>query len=591
MSRRLSANGKPLGRPPGTKTATLPTPQVSAPDTARLANLARAIKARYDAAGQGKRMASWQAPPTGPNAAISSLQIIRNRSRDANRNNWAGESSTQKWATALIGIGIVPRFRRVLDKNRRQAITDLWSDFVDAMDSDMVNNGYGMQTLAVRAWVADGEVFARRRPRFTDEGLPVPIQVQLLESDMVPMLDALVWPGLVPGNVIRSGIELDNRGKRIAYWVYKQHPGDLMINSVVEPNTVVRVAESDMIHMFEQKRPGQLRGVSMLAPVLARLRNIGDYEDTTLERQKIANLWVGFITRTLPTMDANDINVGTLTGLEQEVALDGAGLIPLQPGLIQELEEGQNFNFANPPEAGTTYSDYMRTSHLGTAAASGLPYELYSGDIINVSDRTLRVIINEFRRLAEQRQWQIIIPQFCQPIVVWFADAAALIGAISLDEVDSVRRVEHAPHGWTYIHPTQDVQGKALEVANGFRSRSSVIAERGDDPDTVDLERAADQKRDEELGLTETGASTKPVKPPMPGPATDPGPAPAAEPTKAAPSASSRRAELAELRKIEAQTELLRAQAKAAGEVQPPPIDPAVEAQTAIHNRILDLLA
>ena len=39
------------------------------------------------------------------------------------------------------------------------------------------------------------------------------------------------------------------------------------------------------------------------------------------------------------------------------------------------------------------------------------------------------------------------------------------------------------------------------EVAAGFRSRSSVIAELGNDPDQVDAERAADAAREESLNL------------------------------------------------------------------------------------------
>lgn len=147
------------------------------------------------------------------------------------------------------------------------------------------------------------------------------------------------------------------------------------------------------------------------------------------------------------------------------------------------------------------YGEYMRFQNMGTAAGQGLPYELFSGDIKEVSDRTLRVIINEFRRFAEQRQWQIIIPMMCQPVVEWFARAAALVGKVQAAEVEMIRRCEHAPHGWAHIHPVQDPQGKKLEVDAGFRSRSSVIAERGDDPDQVDDEREADNKRAIEKGL------------------------------------------------------------------------------------------
>lgn len=581
MAPRMSANGKRLGRPPGTPQATQPPQQLDATALA-VAKAYQTFRARYDAAGRGKRMAAWNAPSTGPNTALQGLQTIRNRSRDASRNDWSGESSVQKWATALIGIGIQPRFPRIVDKEMRQFVIDLWADMMQVIDADGVMHGYGQQTLAVRSWVEAGEVFARRRARFPDEGLPLPFQVQLLEADMVPMLDSDSQKGLPAGHIIRSGIELNKRGKRIAYWVYKQHPGDQAGAQSIDPEALIRVAASDMIHMFEQKRPGQLRGVSMLAPVLARLRNIGDYEDTTLERQKIANLWVGFITRALPTMDPNElVNTGALTGLEQETAPDGAGLVPLRPGLIQELEDGQDFTFANPPEAGTTYSDYIRTSHLGTAAAAGIPYELYSGDIINISDRTLRVVINEFRRLAEQRQWQIVIPQFCQRIINWFAESAGVMGVIPLSEVDNVRRCQHAPHGWAYIHPTQDVQGKAAEVANGFRSRSSVIAERGDDPDTVDEERAADMQRNEDLGLPVPGntpaQAPKPAEPPKEPPA----------PPKATP--QEQRASLAEIKRIEAHTDWLRAQVLATG--QKPIADPVADNALEFQNRILELLA
>ena len=104
----------------------------------------------------------------------------------------------------------------------------------------------------------------------------------------------------------------------------------------------------------------------------------------------------------------------------------GQALAGLEPGLMQELDFGQDVKFSNPPEAGTTFSDYMRTQQLGTAAAAGLPYEVFSGDIREVSDRTLRVVINEFRRFAEQRQWQIVIPMLCKPVRRWWTEIAAL---------------------------------------------------------------------------------------------------------------------------------------------------------------------
>ena len=233
-----------------------------------------AVKASYEAASHGRRMRGWTARSSGPNAAIAGVQTIRNRARDATRNDWSGESGVQKWTTSLIGTGIVPRFKR-LTKARRTALMTLWAKWVKAADADGVLNFYGLQSLAVRAWLESGEVFIRRRMRSRGaDGLPVPMQIQLIEADQVPMLDAETYAGLPTGNVIRSGIEFDRRGRRVAYWMFRQHPGERQTGNV-DPSRLLRVPAAEVIHMFEPKRIGQLRGVSMQAVILAKLRNVG----------------------------------------------------------------------------------------------------------------------------------------------------------------------------------------------------------------------------------------------------------------------------------------------------------------------------
>lgn len=456
------------------------------------------IVAKYDAAGNGRRMRGWNAPTSGPNRAVAGLQKIRDRSRDAVRNDWTGKSGIQHWTTNLIGTGIVPRAKRIKDKAKKQKSIDRWNKWSKLADADGVLDFYGLQTLATRAWLESGEVFARLRYRRPGFGMDVPLQVQLIEADFVPMLDVDNWPGMATGNRIRSGIELSNIGQRVAYWVYREHPTDFF-SIQVDMTKLVRVPADQMLHIFEPTRPGQLRGVPDFAPVLARLRNVADFDDAVLERQKLANLFTAFLTKPMPT--AGD-GIDPMSGMPIEWDADGSPMAALGPGIMQELLPGEQIQFANPPEPGTTYGDYMRSQHMGTAAGQGLPYELLSGDIKEVSDRTLRVVINEFRRYAEQRQWQIIMPMFCQPVREAYVDQAVLAGEIAAGDADDEKAVEWSPQGWQYIHPVQDAQGKQTEVDAGFRSRSSVIAERGDDPELVDEERAADKERADALGLT-----------------------------------------------------------------------------------------
>lgn len=171
---------------------------------------------RYDAAGQGRRMRGWNAPGTGPNRSMAGQETLRNRARDAGRNDWTAAAAQRVWATNLIGCGIVPR-PRTTDADLKRRLVEAWESWLPHADADGVLDFYGLQTLAVRAWITDGEVFIRFRHRRPDDGLPVPLQLQLLEGDMVPRFDADSWPGMPAGHHIRSGVEFSRFGRREAY--------------------------------------------------------------------------------------------------------------------------------------------------------------------------------------------------------------------------------------------------------------------------------------------------------------------------------------------------------------------------------------
>ncbi len=448
-------------------------------------------RAQYDAAGSGRRMRGWRAPATGPNRTNAKLDIVRNRSQDATRNEWAGAAHERIWGTNLVGTGIVPR-PRTRDTEKKRRFARVWDAFCAASDADGVLDFYGQQTLAVESWRTAGEVFIRFLPRRAEDRLAVPLQIQLLEAAVVPVtLEADSWPGMPLGNRIRQGIELDRIGRRTAYWCYREHPGDGVATA---PNhaDLVRVPAAEMRHLFKPTRPGQLRGVPGTAPVLPKMRNVGNFDDAVLERQSLANLYAMIIKRpasnTPPTIDP-------VTGMPLEHDASGAPMVGLEPGISLEMAPGDDVTFSDPPDAGTNYPDFMRAQHLGIAAGAGTPYELLTGDIRDVSDRTMRLVINEFRRTCEQYQWQLIIPILCQPSREACGRAAVMAGLLRPSEYAEFVDVIWSPHAWSYIHPVQDVQAKKLEVDAKFRSRSSVISERGEDPDQVDAERARDARR------------------------------------------------------------------------------------------------
>lgn len=453
-------------------------------------------KNRYDGASDGRRLSAWVAPASGPNRAIAQLQRLRNRSRDAVRNEWQATSSLRVMVSSLIGTGIIPR-PKTSDEALKKRLNALWDSWVPFADADGVCDYYGMQALATRCRREGGEVFIRVRPRRPDFGMEVPVQFQLLEPELCPLLDADNWPGMPTNNRIRQGIEFDRMNQRVAYWFYKEHPGDNFSGSVGH-SELIRVSAQYVKHVFKPLRIGQLRGVPEGVTGLAKLRSVNDFDDTVLARQHTANLFTGFLTKTAPTADGID----PITGKAITYDAEGAPMSSLEPGSMQELLPGEGVTFANPPEAGTNYADYMRYQTLGLSAGDGVPYELMSGDLKDISDRALRIIINEFHRFCQQEQWHTIIPGICQWVREQWVKYALLGGAMSLSDSVEARRVTWSPQAWAYVHPVQDVQAKQTEVEAGFRSRASVIGELGEDPAAVDEERAADLDREIELGLS-----------------------------------------------------------------------------------------
>ena len=309
-------------------------------------------------------------------------------------------------------------------------------------------------------------------------------------------------------NRMRQGVEFNRMGQRVAYWFYKEHPGD-NFSGRVSNTDLIRVPAEFVKHVFKPLRIGQIRGVPDGTTNLAPLRVVTDFNDAVLARQHTANLFTGFVKKNGPT----GAEIDPVTGKAIQYDDNGAPMASMEPGTMQELLPGEDVVFADPPDAGTNYSDFMRWQTLGLSAGEGVPYELLTGDLRDVSDRVLRVMLNEFHRQCEQEQWHIVIPGLCVWVRQQWVKYYVLAGKLAMREAEDAAKVTWSPDAWKYTHPVQDIQALQLEVESGFRSRSSVIAERGNDPQEVDAERKTDQDREIKLGL-----SFEPIDPNEPQP-------------------------------------------------------------------------
>jgi len=439
---------------------------------ARLA--ADILQRTYDGAKIGRRSEGWHTAGSSANAEIYAAgPRLRDRARDLARNNAYGNKARRIFVDNFIGEGIKPQANTGSDALNEQ-IMEAWQDWVPRCNFEEDYDFYGLQALIVRGVFESGECFVRYRDMPFD-GNTVPFQIQVLEADYLDLTRNYEAP--TPGNYIRQGIEFDKQGKRVAYWMWPQHPGENML--IMPRLQSVRIPASQILHVFEKDRPGQIRGVPFFAPVIMRMKDLDDYDDAELLRKKIESCFAAFVIQ-------NSGSEGpTLGNIVQTNAQGGGagGKAPerienFRPGMVEYLKPGEDVRFGNP-NSDANYPNYARVQLHAIAAGIGITYEQMTGDLSQVNYSSLRAGLVEFRRMIETLRWQMFIPLLCMPVWKCFIDRAYIAGVISKADYG----VTWTPPKFEQIDPLKDAQADTLMMRNGTMTLRQAIANQGFDPD------------------------------------------------------------------------------------------------------------
>lgn len=446
------------------------------------------MRARLEGAMAKRRLRGWNPPLENINTLVASGgPRLLARARELVVTNGYAANACEAFAANLVGDGIKPS-SLITDAAVRDRVQKLWLAWTDEADADGLTDFYGLQAMVAREMFVAGECFVRLRPRRAEDGLLVPLQLQLLQSEMLPFETTEIAPN---GNRIRCGIEFDAIGRRAAYHFRRRHPGDSTDQRVAGPDTV-RVPAEDVLHVYRPIDAGQIRGLPHVAPAMVRLFLLDQYDDAELDRKKTAAMFAGFITKTAP----EEPMLG-----EGAADLDGAAIASLEPGTMQVLLPGEDVKFSSPADVGGGYEAFQYRTLLAVSASMGLPYHLVTGDVRQANYSSLRAELVEFRRRVGQLQHGVIVHQFCRPIWARWLETAVLVGVLDADPT-TARPVQWIPPRWDWVDPLKDIQAQVLAMEAGITSRRKVVEATGYDVEEVDRENAADAKRAADLGLT-----------------------------------------------------------------------------------------
>lgn len=428
--------------------------------------LAKRLQARaYEGALQGRRTENWRTANTSANAELRpSLPLLRARCRDLVRNNGYAKQGVRIIKNSVVGYGIATYFKGAgkYAVARMQSTFDTWANSTDC-DADGLHTLQGLQALAMNTIIESGEVLIRTRWRKSSDGLTIPMQLQVLEPDFLDVTK----DGFIDTGRIVQGVQFDLIGRRVGYWLYKDHPGDTNVRSL--QSTLVPAEE--VAHVYLAERPGQVRGVPWLAPCIIRMRDFDEYEDTQLIRQKIAACFSVFYY----DREGEPAN----TDVSERV----------EPGIIEHLPPGSDVQIANPPEV-QGFEEYSRVTLRGVASALGVPYEALTGDYTNSKYSSARMARIAFFSNLDDWQYNMLIPRMCHRVTAWFLRAATLAGITPPKDISASYTVPSRQ----MTDPSKDVPATRDAIRSGLMTQSEAIRERGYSPEAFYAEMRADNE-------------------------------------------------------------------------------------------------
>lgn len=174
------------------------------------------------------------------------------------------------------GLQFIPASDSEAWNEKRKAAWDQWCKVCDV--SSLHHFGT-IQSLAARCWFIDGEVFIQKTKGMVPEsGRPTARpRIQLIEAHRVA-----TPPEKISNANIIDGVEIDNRGRPIAYWVRDR------ATEIGEPEKFTSYPADEIIHIFEPSRPGQYRGLPFLYPVINDLHDLDDLQVLEMDAAKDA---------------------------------------------------------------------------------------------------------------------------------------------------------------------------------------------------------------------------------------------------------------------------------------------------------------
>lgn len=302
----------------------------------------------------------------------------------------------------------------------------LWSE-TQLCDITLNQNFYELQASVIYNKMLSGDIFVAL-PFKEIPGHPYKLRVMLIEADNVCNPD-----DAADDDKIAGGIEVDSFGAPVYYHIKSQSYGQYRATWQKVPVFGPHSGRRNVYHLYDKMRPGQRRGMPLLAPVVEVLK-----QQTRLgEAALMATILNEFFTVFVKSNNGEGLAAGyvppnTVVPANNDSAAQAAvdkNLYELGPGNIVELGENEDITIADSKRPNDTFEAFYNTFTKQVGAALEIPYEelvLHFQASYSAARAALLEAWN-FYRCERMR----LVQNLCQPIYVEWLTEAITTGRIS----------------------------------------------------------------------------------------------------------------------------------------------------------------
>lgn len=425
-------------------------------------------------------------------------------SRDTWMNNALAVSMLRRVKITTVGTGLKVQsqidkdFLKLSDEEAntwQKNVERRFNAWANSKDCDITRqqNFYELQELAFFSVLLSGDCFVlfpfKKIPTLSSE-----IRIRIIEADLCS--NPNMMPNILTKKNIAGGVEYDSDGAPSKYYFTKTYPGNNIISMDASKwksiNAFSKSGKKQVHHLFFKDRPGQRRGMPLLANLINELVKVTRLTDAELTAHVISSLFTVFVKDQSGLSEMIDEGYrgdpNATNNDKAKIGEDDSTKVAMGTGNVVYLDDDKEIQIASARDTSEAF-DALHKSFLQTlSSAIDLPFEQLRLHFTASYSASRGALLEAWKATRVRRAWLAV--NLCQPCYTTWLDneiAQRRIYAPGYFENPDIKaawsKTSWSGMGNGQLDPLKETKAAVMSINNNLSSHEKEYNKIHDDAD------------------------------------------------------------------------------------------------------------